>query len=53
MDHNDVKPFCEVIKIETELLTSKCAEQGYPILFSEVPNMVRNVKVLEESRANK
>ena len=23
---NDVKPFSEVIKIETELLTSKCVE---------------------------
>ena len=52
VDHNDVKPFSEVIITEPEFLTSKCGEQGYPILFSEVPDMVCNVKVLEESRAN-
>ena len=33
MNHNDVKPFCEVIKIETKFLTSKCVEKGYPIFF--------------------
>ena len=41
------------LEIKTEFLTSKCAEQGYPILFSEVPDMVRIVKVLEESNAGK
>ena len=33
--YNDVKPFSEVIKIETEFLTSKCVEKGYPIFFQK------------------
>ena len=39
-NYNDVKPFSEVIKIETELLTSKCVEQGYPIFFSEATDLI-------------
>ena len=35
MNGNDVKPFGEVIKIETEFLTSKCVEQRYPIFFQK------------------
>ena len=33
INHNDVKPFSEVIKIETEFLTSECVEKGYPFFF--------------------
>ena len=40
MDRNDDKLFREVIKIETEFLTSKCVEQEYPIVFSEVPDLI-------------
>ena len=47
MNHNDVKPFGEVIKIETEFLTSECVEKGTQF-FLEAPD----VKVLEESKAN-
>ena len=46
-NHNDVKPFSEVIKTKTALLTSKCVEQGYPIIFRST--RFDNVKVLEES----
>ena len=50
INYNDVKPFSEVIKIETEFLTSKCVEQGCSIFFKSA--RFDNVKVLEESRAN-
>ena len=40
INHIDVKPFSEVMKIETEFLTSKCVEQGYPIFSSEVPDFM-------------
>ena len=48
INHNDVKPFSEVIKIETEFLTSECVEKGYPIFFRST--RFDNVKVLEESK---
>ena len=47
---NDVKPFSEVIKIETEFLTSECIEKGYSSFFRST--RFDNVKVLEESKAN-
>ena len=50
INHNDVKPFSEVIKIETEFLTSECVEKGYPIFFRST--RFDNLKVLEESKAN-
>ena len=37
--YNDVKSFNKAIKIKTEYLTAKCVEQGYPIFFSEVPDL--------------
>ena len=40
INNNDVKPFSEVIKIETEFLTSKWAEQGYPAFFPEAPDLI-------------
>ena len=49
-NHNDVKPFSEVIKTKIALLTSKCVEQGYSIFFRST--RYDNVKLLEESRAN-
>ena len=49
-NHKDVKLFSEVIKIETELLTSKCVEQGTHFFFRS--NSFDNVKVLAESRAS-
>ena len=49
-NHNDVKPFSEVIKTKTALLSSKCIEEGYSIFFRST--RFDNVKVLEESRAN-
>ena len=49
-NHNDVKPFREVIKTKTALLTLKCVEQGYPIFFRSTRFNI--VKVLQESRAN-
>ena len=49
-NHNDVKPFSEVIKPKTALLTSKCVEQGYAIFFRST--IFDDVKVLEESKAN-
>ena len=39
-NHYDVKPFGEVIKTKTALLTSKCVEQGYPIFFLEAPDLI-------------
>ena len=50
INHNDVKPFSEVIKIQTEFLTSECVEKGYPIFYRST--RFDNVKVLEESKAN-
>ena len=50
INHNDVKPFSEVIQIETEFLTSECVEKRYPIFFRST--RFDNVKVLEESKAN-
>ena len=32
-NHNDFKPFSEVIKIETEFSTSKCVKQEYLVLL--------------------
>ena len=34
INHNDVKPFSEVIKIETEFLTTGCGA-GVPIFFQK------------------
>ena len=50
INHNDVKPCSEVIKIETEFLTSECVEKRYPIFFKSTT--LDNVKVPKESRAN-
>ena len=50
INHNDVKLFSKVIKIETEFLTSECVEKGYPIFFRSTK--FDNVKVLEVSKAN-
>ena len=52
INHNDVKPFSKVIKVETEFLTSKCVEKGYPVCFFFRSTRFDNIKVLEESRAN-
>ena len=38
-NQNDVKPFSEVIKTKTALLTSKCVEQGYPF-FLEAQDLI-------------
>ena len=46
ISHNDVKPFCVVIKIETEFLTSKCVKQRCPVFFRRT--IFDDVKVLED-----
>ena len=51
INHNDVKPFSEVTKIETEFLTSDCVEKGVPNFFFRSTRF-DNLKVLEESKAN-
>ena len=42
INHNDVKPFSEVIKMKTGFLTSKCVEQreATQFFFSEAPDLI-------------
>ena len=51
INHNDFKPFSEVIKIETEFLKLKCVKKGYTQFFFQKDRFY-NVKVLEKSRDN-
>ena len=50
-NHNDVKPFSEVIKTKTALLTSKCITARDTQFFFRSARF-DNVKVLDETRAN-